>query len=208
MRLSWKCNLKNKVFLFKKDILAALKDQRNRLLFYVVFLILGVVIGVLIGIKVGEKEPPFGVFGNLFHLNFEPFSYIFPDFLRFFFFSILSGLSYFLPCPKLYPSISMVFFGKYFGQLACLVFLTDAPIAAIFSLALIYLPLLLLGGVLLFRVGICGEDSRLCRGADSCKASLKSFILSWIFALIAYFILLVLLYVALCGILYLIVISL
>ena len=200
--------LADRLFLLRSDFLRSLKEERKRLCFYGVFLLAGVILGVFIGIKIGEKESPFGIFALLFHMDFAPFGHLLPDFLRFLFFAVFAGLSYFLPCPKLYPLLSMIFFGKYFGQFACLAFLSDSLIAAFFSLFLVYLPLLVVGGFLLFSIAIYGEDSRLCRGADVCHRSLKRFFHRILLSIVCYFSLLFILYVLLCGTLYLIVISL
>ena len=172
------------------------------------WLIAGVALGVYIGIRVGEKEAPFGMFANLFHLNFAPFSHIGPDLLRFFLFSLLTALAFFLPYPAIYPAIALLFFGKYFGQLTCVVFLTDSFLSALLSALLLYIPLLLIGGWLLFRLSLHGSEFRLSNGVDRCRGTIKRVGICLLKALIAYFFALFFLYVILCGLIYLIVIAL
>ena len=200
--------VKSRLFLLKKDLTFAFRRDRSSILAWSCVLLFGVALGIYIGVTVGEKQPPFGVFGALFNLEFAPFSYLLPDFLRFFAFSLLAMLALILPLPILYPTLALFFFGKHFGEIACVCFLSDSLPAALLSFAVIYLPLLLFGGAFLIFVAHRAKSIRLRCGGTGCPQTLKSEIYLWLKLLVAYFILLFLLYVAVCGILYLIVIAL
>lgn len=202
-----KCNLKNRIFLIGKDIIREIREDKKRILFFGVFLLLGILLGVYIGIKIGESDPPYSVFAKLFRLDFSPFSYIASGFFRFLLYAIFAALAYFLPIPWIYPAVSIFLFGKYFAQLACIAFLSDSIFAAILSLVLIYLPLLLFGWLLLLRLTSNALESRLCNGPDPCKRSLKSAFICFLTAMILYLLALFLLHLILCGLIYLIAIA-
>ncbi len=203
-----KYGLRSRFYYLKLDLKESIKHNKRRLIALYGWLLAGMAIGIYIGVKIGEKNAPFGMFSELFHLKYEPFSHVWPDFLRFFLFAFLCALCYFLPFPTIYPALAALFFGKYFGQLACVVFLTDSLIASLLSCVLLYIPLLIVGGWLLFRISLkCGEF-RLCNGTDPCKNSLKRAGATLLLSLIMYLLLLFLLYVMLCGLIYLIVIAL
>ena len=192
----------------KRDIISAFRSNRKGILLGFSVLLCGVVLGIYIGVNVGKKEAPFGVFAALFHLQFSPFSYLVPDFLRFFLFGVLTLLSFFLPLPFVYPAIALFFFGKYFGEISCVCFLSDTVIAAVLSIAVVYLPLLLVGGGLLLLIALRAREFRLPSGADLCPKNVMKEVFFLLKLLLAYFVCLFLLYVIICGTLYLLVIAL
>lgn len=200
--------LKNRLFLIKKDIGFAVKQNKAKIFFYLGMMLLGVALGIYIGVKVGAKATPFGVFSALFHLEYAPFAYLVPDFLRFLLFLILCLLAYFLPFPKLYPSIATVLVGKYFGEIACVCFQSDSLLSFVLSVALVYLPLLFCAGSLLTVVAIRSNAFRLVDGADRCGKSVKKTLFFAVKTLLVYLLILFLIYVVLCGVLYLILIAL
>lgn len=203
-----RCGIKDRIILLKTDVAESFRRERSKLLGGFICLILGIALGVYIGIKVGEKPSPFGIFAKLFHLYFAPFSYIGSDFLRFLLFSVIASLSFFLPYPRVYPVLALFFFGKYFGQLSCVVFLSDSLISALLSILLVYLPLSIVGGYLLFRISLAAQDFRLSNCADFCRKSVVSELLFLLKILLSYFLILFLLYVILCGVIYLVTIAL
>ena len=146
--------VKSHLFLLKKDFFIALSQNKRTIASSAVVLALGVAFGVYIGVKVGEKPTPFGVFSSLFHLEFKPFSYIVPDFLRFLLFLGVTALAFFMPLPALYPAVALFFFGKHFGEIACVCFLSDPVFSAVFSIILIYLPLLVVGWGLILSLSL------------------------------------------------------
>ena len=75
--------IKYRIFLFKTDFRSCLREERKKLFAAMFWLLAGVALGVYIGIRIGGKESPFGMFAELFHLHFAPFSHVGPDFLRF-----------------------------------------------------------------------------------------------------------------------------
>ncbi len=208
INFSMKNPVKSRLFLWKRDLFTACRRNRNSILAWSLVLLFGVGLGIYIGLTVGEKESPFGVFAALFNLEFAPFDYLVPDLLRFLAFSILSMLALFLPLPVLYPTLSLFLFGKHFGEIACVCFLSDGLPAALLSLFVIYLPLLLFGGSLLIFVAHRAKLSRLRYGGSWCQKAIKREILFWLKVHFAYFLVLLLLYVIVCGILYLFVIAL
>lgn len=173
-----------------------------------VVLLCGVALGVYIGVKVGAKDAPFGVFAKLFHMEYAPFAYLGRDFLRFLLFGILASLSFFLPLPLLYPALALFFFGKYFGELACVCFQSDAVVAAMLSLIFVYLPLLFFGATLLLLIAQRVKNYRLNHGANLCICRTKSEIWFFLRLVLAYFVFLFLIYAVFCGALYLLVIAL
>lgn len=201
-------SLRDRFFLLKKDFFTTLSAHKGGVFSGLALLLLGVAVGIYIGSDVGEMEPPFCIFASLFCLKFSPFSFLMPDFLRFLLFSLLSALSFFLPLPMLYPAIAIFFFGKYFGELACVCFFSDPIIPAILSILLVYLPLLVIGGSMLLSIAIKARSSRIKSGVDPCRKSVKGELLYVLTLLAAYFVLLFAIYVLLCGAIYLILIAL
>ena len=169
---------------------------------------IGICIGIYVGIKVGEKDTPFGIFACLFGLRFAPFTFLTPDFLRFLLFSIIASLSFFLPCPSLYPAVSLILFGKYFGELACVVFLTDSILSMVLSVLVVYLPLLLVGGSMILFIALKAKNARIRCGASPCLRSVKNELWCLGGCLGIYFTLLFLIYVVVCGVIYLLLIAL
>ena len=203
-----KYSMRNRIFLIKKDFFFTLKEHKWGVISCSVLLVAGVALGVFIGSDIGEKETPFAMFASLFGLEYSPFGYLMPDFFRFLLFSVLCSLAFFLPMPMIYPAISLLFFGKYFGEAAYVCFLSDPVIPAILTIVLIHIPLLLVGGAMLISITIKARGSRMECGADpSCK-SIKREIFYVLSMIVAYFIILFLLYVVICGVIYLIMIAL
>ena len=200
--------IKYRIFLFLTDFRSCLREERKKLFAAMFWLLAGVALGIYIGIRIGGKESPFGMFAELFHLHFAPFSHVGPDFLRFLLFSVVVALSFFLPHPAIYPAVAIFFFGKYFGQLACVVFLSDPILSALFSVLFLYLPLLLIGGWLLFRLSLHGVEFRLCNGADCCKGTWKRIFVCLLKSVVPYLFCVIFLYLIICGVIYLIVIAL
>ncbi len=203
-----KYTLKDRLFLFKKDVGFAVKQNKSQIIYYLVMLLLGVALGVYIGVKVGAKETPFGVFAALFHLKYAPFSYLVPDLLRFFLFLTVSILACYLPIPKLYPTISLLFVGKYFGEIACVCFQSDSLLSFVLSVAIVYLPLLFCAGVLLTVVALRSISVRLAVGADRCVNTAKKTLFFSLKIFLVYLLILFVIYVVLCGVLYLVMIAL
>ena len=201
-------SVKNRLFLLKRDAFDLLKRERKGMILGFVILFCGVALGVYIGVRIGAKEAPFGVFASLFHLEFAPFGYLGRDFLRFFLFFILASLCYFLPMPFIYPALALFFFGKHFGEVACVCFQSDTLLAAALSVILVYLPMLLFGGMLLLLLAHRAKLYRMRQGAYLCLQKGKSEALFILKLLFAYFSALFLIYVLLCGALYLLVIAL
>ena len=201
-------SVKNRLFLLKRDAFDLLKRERKGMILGFVILFCGVALGVYIGVRIGAKEAPFGVFASLFHLEFAPFGYLGRDFLRFLLFFILASLCYFLPMPLLYPALALFFFGKYFGEVACVCFQSDAFLAAAVSALFVYLPLLIFGGMLLLLLAHRAKLYRLRQGAYLCLQKGKSEAIFISKLLLAYFSILFLLYVVFCGALYLLAIAL
>ena len=195
-------------FLLKNDVFRLLKEKRTHLFLGFTVLLIGVIFGVVIAIKIGEKDTPFGVFASLFDQNYSPFSYLVPDLLRFVLFALLCSLCFFLPIPLLYPTFALLFFGKYFGQLSAVVWLSDPIFPALLSILLIYLPLVFLGGFLLIYLAFTGSEYRLAIGGDPCPITIKRGLITILLSVFAYFALLFFLYVVLCGLLYLLTIAL
>jgi len=203
-----KYTLKSRFFLLKKDISSAIRANRKGVILGTILLLLGVALGIYIGVNIGEKTSPFGIFSALFNLEFAPFSYLLPDFLRFFLFSGLATLAYFLPLPMIYPTIAIFFFGKYFGELACVCFLSDSLFSAILSTLIVYLPLLLIGEAILLAIAIRASSMRLFKGTDRCRTTAKRDVMISLLYLFLYFAVLFILYVLVCGAIYLIMIAL
>ena len=199
--------VKSHLFLLKKDFFIALSQNKRAIASSAVVLALGVAFGVYIGVKVGGKPTPFGVFSSLFYLEFKPFSYIVPDFLRFLLLLGVTVLAFFMPLPALYPAVALFFFGKYFGEIACVCFLSDPVFSAVISIILIYLPLLVVGWGLILSLSLRAKAFLLCSGVDPCRSSAKSRLFLFVWHFSAYFLTLFFLYVVLCGVLYLVVIA-
>ena len=188
--------------------MTGIREHKAGVISGLVLLLLGTILGIYIGSDVGEMQSPFGIFASLFALEFSPFSFLVPDFLRFLLFSVLSAMSFFLPLPMLYPAIALLFFGKYFGELAYVCFFSDPTIPAILSILLVYLPLLFIGGSMLLSIAIKARTSRIQSGVDPCRKSVKGEISHVLILLAAYFVMLFAIYVVLCGAIYLIMIAL
>ena len=202
-----KSNYKNRLFLLKKDISLALERNRNGVIVGVIVLLFGVAFGIYVGMNLDRQESPFGVFATLFSLNFTPFTYLIPDFLRFLLFLIFASMAFFLPLPSIYPMVSLFFFAKHFGEISCVVFLSDTLPSALLSILIVYIPLLLIGGTSLITISIRVKDYRLASGCDPCRRTVRSEILLCLSLLVLYFLLLFALYVILCGVLYLVMIA-
>lgn len=203
-----KYSLRNHIFLIKRDFISTLKEHKWGVISGIFLLIGGIVLGIYIGSDVGEKETPFGMFASLFGLEYSPFGYLVPDFLRFLLFAALCFLAFLLPAPMLYPAVAILFFGKYFGEAAYVCFLSDPVIPAILNILLIYIPLLIIGGAMLISVTIKARASRVESGADPCRKSIKRELFYVLTLLLAYFVILFLLDVVICGVIYLVVIAL
>ena len=203
-----KYSLGSRLFLFKRDVSFMMGEHRNEVIGGAVFLLFGVGFGIYIGAKVGAKDAPFGIFANLFCLNYAPFSFIVPDFLRFLLFSVVSALSFLLPLPSIYPVVALFFFGKYFGELACVCFLSDSFLAFLLSVLIVYLPLLFFGGSGILLIGLFGKGSRILNGGDPCLKGIVRELIRLGICLAVYFALLFFIYVILCGALYLMMIAL
>ena len=201
-------SVQNRFFLLRKDFFSTLKTHKWGVVSGAFLLVVGVALGIFIGSDVGEKEAPFGMFASLFGLDYSPFGYLMPDFLRFLFFSALCSLAFFFPAPMLYPAVALIFFGKYFGEAAYVCFLSDPLIPASLNIILIHIPLLLMGGAMLISVTIKARYSRIECGADLCLKSIKRHMFYLLTLLLAYFMILLLLYVAICGVIYLVMIAL
>ena len=202
-----KCSPKTRLFLLKTDLVSCARDHRKEFLVKCLFMLLGVGLGVYIGVKIGANEGPFSVFAKLFCLSYTPFSLLFGDLLRLLFYSILTVLGFFLPPCPLYSSAALFLLGKYYGELACLSFLTDSVLAAVLSLILIYLPLLLIGGVVLMRISLYSSDFRLSCGTERGARSFRKTAGIVGKALLVLLLALFLLYVVLCGVIYLTILS-
>ena len=203
-----KYSVKNRLFLLKRDILERWRQERKGLLLGYAILLCGVALGVYIGVKIGAKNPPFGVFAKLFHMEFSPFSYLGYDFLRFLLFCIFASLCFVLPVPLVYPGLALFFFGKYFGEVVCVCFQSDAFVAAMLSAVVIHLPSALLGGTLVLLIAQRAKRYRLSNGADLCIRRIKIEVFFFLKIVLAYFSFLFLLYVVFCGALYFLVIAL
>lgn len=198
---------KNRFFLLKKDISAALQRNRKGVIVGVIILLLGVVFGIYIAMNVGEQESPFGVFAALFSLKYTPFKYLIFDFLRFFLFLILASLAFFLPFPSIYPAVALLFFAKHFGEISCVVILSDSLPSAILSILIIYIPLLLSGGTFLIALSIHASEYRLVSGCDPCRHTVRGEIILILSLLLLYLLVLFAIHVIVCGVLYLIMIA-
>ena len=201
-------SVKNGLFLLKKDLFAAFRQRRPHVLAWAGALFVGVALGIYIGVYVGEKEQPFGVFAALFNLEFAPFHYLVPDFLRFLLFSLLVFAAIFLPPAPLYPALALFFFGKHFGEISCVCFQSDSLPSALLSILLVYLPLLLFGGLLLIYLAQRAMGNKNRSIGVFCPQAIRGEALLWLKIHLLYFAVLFLLYVVLCGALYLFAIAL
>jgi len=201
------CSFRHKCFLVKRDFCESVKNHWQLFLHAVIVTMIGIGVGVYIGIRIGERETPFSIFAGLFHLNYQPFSYLLPDLFRFILYTAIASLAFFLPLPIIYPTLAYFFFGKYFGQAACISFLSDSVAAATLSLAIIYLPFVMIGTILFFFVTLKTSEFRLCKGADFHKYSLSKVVICLLKPIALYFFSIFLIYVPICGIIYLLVIA-
>ena len=192
--------LRTQVLLWKTDFFSFFRDRKKGILLYTTVLLLGVTLGIFVGYKLGEQDAPVGVFALIFHSEFNPFSFLFIETIRF---SVLSGLCilcYFLPIWQFYPIFALLLFGKHFGEVACLSFLTDELASFILSLFFLYLPLLLIGGLLLTWIALQEGQYRICNGGFACKSNLKSAFRVFLTAIALYLFLSFIFAVILCGI--------
>ena len=157
-----KCELRNRLFLLWKDFRTTIRENKFFLTYSALWLALGVGIGIYIGIRIGESVAPISVFGRLLRGDYSPFRYIARDLLRWCLLSNLVFIGYYLTFPRVFSAIALSFYGKYFGQIACVTFLSDTVVAAVLSMIIVYIPLLILGAFLLFRLVLSMERYRTC----------------------------------------------
>lgn len=197
-----------KLLLWKTDFLSAFSERKKEILLHLILLILGVGLGVYVGTQIGAKEEPFGVFARIFRSDYAPFYYILRELLRFSIFAVIAALSYFLPCYPLYPTFSLFFFGKHFGELACLAFLSDAVATALPTVLITAIPLLIIGGGLLIRIALLASNFRLCNGGFLRANTLKRAGYILFCSIVIYATLLTIVYLLFCGLFYLLITAL
>ena len=197
--------LSTKLLLWKTDFLTAFSERKKEILLYSIILALGVSLGIYVGTKVGAKESPFGVFAFIFRSNYIPFPYILREALRFSLFAVIAILSYFLPRYPLYPAFSLFFFGKHFGELSCLVFLSDSVAAAVPTVLFTAIPLLIVGAILLIRISLSALDFRVCNGGFLCSNNLKRAGCILLCSVLIYMTVLIFVYLIFCGLFYLLI---
>ena len=203
-----KCTLGTKLLLWKTDFLSAFSCRRKEILLHIVIASLGIAFGIYFGVKLGEKAQPFCIFARLFRLEYSPFDEIFSEVLRFSIFALIAALSYFLPCYPLYPVFSLFFFGKHFGEIACICFLADSFASALATLLVILLPTLIVGVGLLSWIALHAQEFRVCNGGFIVKSALKKAAKILLSSLVIYAILLFVLHLVLCGSIYILLVVL
>ena len=193
-----------KKLFFKEDVSRCISENRQALILSLVISLLGIGFGVLVAVKLGERESPYCVFAKLFRLSFRPFSFVFPYFLRFSLFVLLAAVGFFLPFSQAFPILAFFFYAKFIGQTAALCFLTDALVSSLLSLLIIYIPLFAIGFFCLFFLFVRISEMKLCHGIPFDRKSLSSVLRYVLTPIIVYFLTLILLFVFLCGVIYLI----
>ena len=166
--------LRTQFLLWKTDFFAFFRDRKKDFLIFAGVLTLGVALGVFVGYRLGEQDDPVGVFALIFRSAYHPFSFLFMETLRF---AILSGLCilcYFLPIWQIYPTFALLLFGKHIGEVVCLSFLSDSLASCFLSFFFLYLPLLIVGGILLLRIALYEDQYRIANGGFPCKNNVKS----------------------------------
>ena len=201
-------SVNNRLFLLKNHFISTMREHRKKCIGEIILLLVGVALGIYIGVKVGAKETPFGFFARLFRLEYTPFRSLFPDFLRFLLFAAIASLAFFLPFPTIYPASALFFFGKYFGEIACVCMISDSIVSSLLSILIIYLPLLLIGSVLILYIAQYAKESRILCGSDPCRKSIWKMLFHAMICIGIYLVVLFLLYVIICGLVYLIVFAL
>lgn len=197
--------LSTKFLLLKTDFFAVFAERKREILLYSILLLLGVALGIYVGVELGGAEEPFGLFARLFRLDYAPFGYILPELLRFSIFSVIASLSYYLPLYPIYPALALLFFGKHFGELSCLVFLSDSLPAAFSTTLFAAIPFLVLGGILLIRIALYATDFRVCDGGFFTPNNLKRTGYILFCSIVIYLLFLLLVYLIFCGLLYLLI---
>ena len=189
----------------QKDLFRSVKENAQTLFFVFLFAFAGLALGVYVGVKVSPEPSPC-IFLRLYRLEYTPFAWTWDFCVRFLIYFFIAYLGYFFFHPWLLGGIGVFFFAKYISQTATFSLRLDPLFSATCSLILIYLPLILCGVFLFFFLILDMLENRsrcLPLNAKRIFQTLGRFL--GLFAI--YFLLCILLFVVLCGILYLVVIA-
>ena len=198
MKRKCRCSL----FFIKKDIIHILTENKRELILTILFSVCGIGLGIYLAVNTSEQIPPISVFSCIFRGEYSPFSLTFRYLIRFIFYFFISTIGFFLVPSWLFSGISILLFSKFWSQLSAVCISFDPLPSAILSILLIYIPLWIFGVYLFFLYYLKIREHRLCSGNKATISLLRS-VLSEIFLLIlAYFLLLILLFTVLCGIVY------
>lgn len=193
-------------YFIQKDLFRSVKENGQTLFFTFLFAFAGVALGVYVGVKIEPSPVENGIFACLFRLEYTPFAWSSRFFVRFFPYFLLGYLGYFLLHPWILGGIGVFLFAKYMSELATLCLRFDSLFSALCSLFLIYLPLFLLGVFLFFYLIIDMLEKGSCQVSFTLRRIMQT--VGRFFGLLAiYLTICLLLFVAVCGILYLIAVA-
>lgn len=193
-------------YFIQKDLFRSVKENGQTLLFTFLFAFAGVALGIYVGVKIDPAPAENGIFACLFRLEYTPFAWSWRFFIRFFLYFLLGYLGYFLLHPWLFGGIGVFLFSKYICEIATLCLRCDSLFSALCSLLIVYLPLFLLGVFLFFYLILDMLGQRSCKASFTRRRIMQT--VGRFFGLLAiYFSICLLLFVAVCGILYLIAVA-
>ena len=194
-------------FYFEKDMAKSIKENASSFVFCWIIACIGLAIGVYVAIKIPTFEPPYGIFSYLFRCEYTPFVWLRIFFLRFLLYFLLASVGYVISAPYVFTTGAIILFSKYIGQVMATCYLTDAAVSAIFSIILIYFPIFVVGIFSFFYLLVDMNALKICGGNGfslKIMAGAGGYLLKIAFIM---FLLLLLLFVALCGVIYLFVVA-
>ena len=194
-----------RAYFIQKDLFRSVKENGQTLFFTFLFAFLGAALGIYVGVKTDPQPEP-GIFVLLFRLEYTPLAWTWHFCLRFFIYFFIAFFGYFFLHPWLLGGAGIFLFAKYISQTATLCIRFDPFFSAICSLVIIYLPLFICGGFLFFYLILDMLDKRSRCAVFTAKRFFRTF--GRFFGLfVLYLLICLLLFVAICGMLYLILIA-